>query len=226
MHSAVDDLKNTLDYLSGIGCTGFDCSEKTLETLNRWKNEKKRNGKSDEDLYRVHYDLLDCTRCDLCRTRQNIVFGEGAEKASLVFVGEGPGAQEDMKGRPFVGKAGDLLTKIINAMNLDRKDVYICNVVKCRPPGNRTPNTEEISRCTPFLKRQLSAIGPKVICALGKCASQTLLQSDTPISRLRGHFYTFMGIKVMPTFHPAYLLRNPGMKKYVWEDVQKIMKLL
>jgi DNA polymerase len=144
----------------------------------------------------------------------------------LVFIGEGPGADEDRCGQPFVGAAGQLLTKIIAAMKLDRKAVYICNIVKCRPPKNRNPEPDEISQCLPFLKRQLAAINPRVICVLGSVAARTLLNTQTPISRLRGRFHDFMGIPVMPTFHPAFLLRNPEKKRDVWDDVQQIMKLL
>jgi DNA polymerase len=143
-----------------------------------------------------------------------------------VFVGEAPGQNEDLQGRPFVGRAGQLLTKIIEAMGLKRKDVYICNILKCRPPGNRNPKPDEIKVCEPFLIKQLSSIGPKVICALGTFAAHTLLKNDVPISLLRGKFHSYHDIKLMPTYHPAYLLRNPEAKKKVWEDVQIIMKEL
>ena len=154
------------------------------------------------------------------------MFGEGSPNAQVVFVGEGPGFDEDKCGQPFVGAAGQLLTKIIAAMGLTRETVYIGNIVKCRPPNNRNPEAEEIRQCLPFLKRQLAAINPRVICALGSVAARALLETGTPISRLRGRFYEFSGIPVMPTFHPAYLLRNPEKKREVWEDVQQIMKLL
>ena len=170
--------------------------------------------------------LGDCRRCPLHRTRHNLVFGEGNPKADLVFVGEAPGADEDAQGRPFVGPAGQLLTKIIGAMGLKREEVYICNILKCRPPGNRNPQPEEIAPCEPFLIRQLEAIRPRVICALGTFAAHTLLKSEAPISVLRGRFHSYQGIPLMPTYHPAYLLRNPGAKKQVWEDVQIIMKTL
>ncbi len=147
-------------------------------------------------------------------------------QADLVFVGEAPGADEDAQGRPFVGRAGQLLTKIIEAMGLKREDVYICNILKCRPPGNRNPQPEEIAACEPFLIRQLEAIRPRVICALGTFAAHTLLKSEAPITVLRGRFHTYQGIPLMPTYHPAYLLRNPEAKKLVWEDVQMIMKAL
>ena len=174
----------------------------------------------------VRATLGDCQHCPLCKTRTNLVFGEGNMRAGLVFVGEAPGADEDMQGRPFVGKAGQLLTRIIVAMGLQRQDVYICNILKCRPPGNRNPKPEEIAACEPFLIRQLQAIGPKVICALGTFAAHALLKTDVPISLLRGRFHSYQGIPLMPTYHPAYLLRNPGAKKQVWEDVQQVMKAL
>lgn len=174
----------------------------------------------------VRRDLGDCTRCALHGGRKNIVFGEGNSQARLVFVGEAPGADEDTQGRPFVGRAGQLLTKIIEAMKLDRRDVYICNILKCRPPGNRNPRPEEIGACEPFLIRQLSTIKPTVICALGTFAAHTLLKSEAPITVLRGRFHQYQGIDLMPTYHPAYLLRNPSAKKQVWEDVQLIMKKL
>ncbi|MDO9585862.1 MAG: uracil-DNA glycosylase [Syntrophales bacterium] len=175
----------------------------------------------------VRSELGDCRRCSLCSLRTNLVFGEGNPRAELVFVGEAPGGDEDREGRPFVGRAGQLLTKIINAMSLKREDVYICNILKCRPPGNRSPEPAEIAACEPFLIRQLQAIAPRVICALGAFAAKTLLKKeDVPITALRGRFHTYEGIKVMPTFHPAYLLRNPAAKKPVWEDIQMIMKEL
>jgi uracil-DNA glycosylase family 4 len=155
-----------------------------------------------------------------------VVFGEGSAQAELVFVGEAPGADEDAQGRPFVGRAGQLLTKIVGAMGLQREEVYICNILKCRPPGNRNPQPDEIAACEPFLIRQLQMIRPKVICALGTFAAHTLLKSEAPISVLRGCFHTYQGIPLMPTYHPAYLLRNPGAKKQVWEDVQMVMKVL
>ena len=171
----------------------------------------------------VRRALGDCRRCKLCSGRKNIVFGVGNPGARLVFVGEGPGADEDTQGIPFVGAAGQLLTKMIQAMGLARDDVYICNVVKCRPPGNRNPEPDEITACQPFLEGQLKAIGPEVIVALGKFAAQTLLRTDTPITRLRGQWREYVGVPLMPTFHPAYLLRNPAEKKAAWTDLQAVM---
>ena len=171
----------------------------------------------------VRRTLGDCKRCKLCSGRKNLVFGVGNPKARLVFVGEGPGAEEDNQGIPFVGAAGQLLTKMIVAMGYGRDEVYICNVVKCRPPGNRNPEPDEIEACQPFLEAQLNAIRPSVIIALGKFAAQTLLRTDTPITRLRGRWREYVGIPLMPTFHPAYLLRNPPEKKSAWTDLQAVM---
>ena len=158
--------------------------------------------------------------------RRSIVFGEGNPNASLIFVGEGPGEDEDIQGRPFVGRAGQLLNKIITAMGLRREDVYIANVVKCRPPRNRAPLPNEVQACTPFLQRQIKVIGPKVICALGTSEAHHLLHTDVPVSVLRGRFHPLGGLQVMVTYHPAYLLRNPSAKKQVWEDMQKIMAVI
>ncbi|MBM4272141.1 MAG: uracil-DNA glycosylase [Deltaproteobacteria bacterium] len=178
------------------------------------------------NLEEVREELGECRRCSLWQVRKNLVFGEGNSRARIVFVGEAPGGDEDIQGRPFVGRAGQLLTRIIVAMGMERKDVYICNILKCRPPGNRNPRPDEINTCEPFLVKQLRAIRPKIICALGTFAAHTLLKTDVPITVLRGRFHSYHGIPVMPTYHPAYLLRNPGAKKQVWEDVQKIMKAL
>lgn len=179
-----------------------------------------------ESLDDVRADIGDCQRCKLCHGRTNIVFGVGDPNARLVFVGEGPGAEEDKQGEPFVGRAGQLLTKMINAMGLERSQVYICNVVKCRPPDNRDPEADEIAACETFLKRQLLSIKPQIIVGLGRYACQTLLKSQTPMSKLRGHWHEYDGVKFMPTFHPAYLLRNPPAKKEVWEDLQVVMREL
>jgi len=175
-------------------------------------------------LEEVREELGDCRRCKLHSTRTNIVFGTGTPKARLVFVGEGPGRDEDLQGKPFVGLAGQLLTKIIQAIQLTREEVYIANIIKCRPPGNRNPEPDEIRACEPFLIKQLQAIRPKLICALGTFAAQTLLKSEGKISLLRGRFHQYQGISLMPTYHPAYLLRNPNFKRDVWEDMKKIKK--
>ena len=176
-----------------------------------------------EALESMEVSILSCKRCALYRGRNNVVFGAGNPDAELMFVGEGPGYEEDMQGLPFVGRAGKLLTKIIEAMGLKRKDVYIANVVKCRPPQNRNPLPTEMLSCEEYLAEQIDIIKPKVICALGKVSAQALLKTQEPISRMRGKFYPYRGIILMPTFHPAYLLRNPADKKLVWNDVRKIM---
>jgi DNA polymerase len=172
----------------------------------------------------IRQELGDCKRCKLCNGRTQIVFGSGNPKAELVFVGEAPGADEDQQGVPFVGAAGQLLTKMIEAMKFSRDTVYICNVAKCRPPNNRNPEPDEIAACEPFLKAQLATLQPKVIVALGKFAAQTLLRDTTPITRLRGQWRSYEGVPLMPTFHPAYLLRSPSEKKLAWLDLQQVMK--
>ena len=180
----------------------------------------------DDTLLKVRTDLGDCTRCKLHSTRNKIVFGDGHPQAQLVFVGEGPGHDEDIQGLPFVGRAGNLLTQMIEAMGLQRKDVYICNVVKCRPPENRAPERDEVSSCSPFLLRQLDTIAPKVIVCLGSVAAQTLLQTNRGISHFRGQWLEFRGHRLLATYHPAYLLRNPSAKGEVWKDLQKVMAVL
>jgi len=188
------------------------------------------NGESDsassalyESMEDIRNAVENCQLCPLCETRNNVVFGDGSEDAKLVFVGEAPGSDEDRQGKPFVGRSGQKLTQIIEAMGLSRSDVYITNVLKCRPPGNRNPMPDEIRACEPYLIAQLQLIEPRVICALGTFAAQTLLRSDRRISRLRGQFHVYQGIKLMPTYHPAYILRNPKFKRDVWNDVQMIM---
>jgi uracil-DNA glycosylase len=182
---------------------------------------------ADDSLLKIQADLgSDCTRCKLHRGRTKLVFGDGNPKAELVFVGEGPGRDEDQQGLPFVGRAGKLLNQMIEAMGLQRKDVYICNVVKCRPPENRAPEKDEVETCSPFLLRQLDAIAPKVIVCLGSIAAQTLLETNRGISHFRGEWMEFRGTKLMATYHPAYLLRNPSAKGEVWKDLQKVMAVL
>ena len=180
-----------------------------------------------EALAAIRTDIGDCTRCKLHTLgRKQIVFGVGDPEADLMFVGEAPGADEDEQGIPFVGRAGQLLTKIIEAIDLRRDDVYIANIIKCRPPQNRNPEPDEVASCEPFLFRQIEVIKPKVIVALGKYAAQTLLRTDAPISRLRGRVFDYRGAKLIPTFHPAYLLRNPSSKREVWEDMKLVRSLL
>lgn len=217
-------LIGTFEFMKRCGLSGLECSEKTLKILESWNSETAvfKTGSLED----IRADLGNCQRCKLGKKRTNLVFGDGNPKARLVFVGEGPGFDEDQQGKPFVGAAGKLLTKIINAMGLDRKDVYICNIIKCRPPKNRNPEPDEIKACLPFLKQQLAAIKPEYICTLGGVATKTLLQTNDAISRLRGKFFEFKKIKVMPTYHPAFLLYNPDRKREVWEDIQKLMKAM
>jgi DNA polymerase len=175
----------------------------------------------------IRGDLGDCTRCKLHTLgRTQIVFGVGNPAADLMFVGEAPGADEDIQGIPFVGRAGQLLTKMIEAMGFTRDEVYIANVLKCRPPGNRNPEPDEIAQCQPFLFRQLESVQPKVVIALGAFAARTLLNTDAAISRLRGRVHHFRGVKLIPTFHPSFLLRSPGYKREAWQDLQLAMSEL
>lgn len=220
LDQVLEEISNSLQLLSANGYKGFDCSEQTLQKLAAWGQRVNLT----ETLEDIRADLGDCQRCRLAPGRTHLVFGSGDPKAKLVFVGEGPGFEEDQQGEPFVGPAGQLLTRIIAAIKLNRTQVYICNVVKCRPPGNRNPEHAEIEACVGFLERQIAAIEPDIICALGTCAAQTLLKTDRPISKLRGRFHDYLGIKVLPTYHPAYLLRNPEKKRDVWEDMKMLMK--
>lgn len=232
----IGSLRAALEQMARWGCAGFDCPQEALDRLERWGASppdanrapaaKSPPAIEPETLGQIRSDLGDCRRCGLAKGRTQIVFGQGASDARLVFVGEGPGFEEDRQGLAFVGPAGQLLTKIIEAMKLSRDQVYICNVIKCRPPDNRDPAPEEIRACRPFLDRQLAAISPDVICTLGNHAAQALLNTTTPVSRLRGRFHPYNNIRLMPTYHPAYLLRNPERKRDVWQDVKKIMALL
>ncbi len=229
----VDEVIQSLKQMAQAGCSGFDCPSAHLEILDQWKKpltftgERPSPGRivpGQETLTEIQADLGDCSRCKLCEGRKSIVFGQGADNTRLVFVGEGPGAEEDRQGLPFVGAAGQLLTKIIQAINMTREDVYICNIIKCRPPGNRNPQPDEIAACVPFLKRQLEAIAPDYICALGSFAAKTLLETETPVSRLLGRRHDYKGMQLLPTYHPAYLLRNPERKRDVWEDMKLLMR--
>lgn len=203
--------------------TGVLSSRPTLDGL---VSPKPKADLSFDSLGALRTHIGDCSRCKLSGGRTQIVFGSGPVHADLMFVGEGPGEQEDLQGEPFIGRAGQLLTKMIEAMGLSREKVYIANVVKCRPPENRNPEPDEIESCSPFLKAQIELVNPKVIVGLGKFAVQTLLKSETRISELRGKWATYQGRKFMATYHPAYLLRNPSEKKSVWEDLQLVMKEL
>lgn len=206
-----------------IGVSSLPCPRAAVD---RPQGPDAREATADDNLAAIREELGDCRRCRLCQGRKNIVFGVGNPNADLVFVGEAPGADEDTKGEPFVGAAGQLLTKMIEAMGFRRSDVYIANVIKCRPPGNRDPAPDEVAACEPFLQKQLAALRPRVIVTLGRFATHALLQVDTPISRLRGNFKSYEGIQLMPTFHPAALLREPSRKRDVWSDLQLVMAAL
>ncbi len=221
MIKTIDALKYALQDLADRGHRGFDCSADSLEKMAAWGATPQQQCETLKD---IRLDLGGCQRCRLAKDRKNIVFGTGDSAAKLVFVGEGPGFEEDQQGEPFVGPAGQLLNKIIEAIHLTRAQVYICNIVKCRPPRNRNPQADEIKTCFQFLDRQISAIRPDFICALGTIAAQALLDTATPVSRLRGRFYDYKGIRLLPTYHPAFLLRNPERKREVWEDMKMLMK--
>ena len=179
-----------------------------------------------EELVALYKEVSKCTKCALHETRTKTVFGAGNANADLMFVGEAPGADEDIQGIPFVGRAGQLLTKMIQAINFERDQVYIANVIKCRPPGNRNPEPDEIASCEPFLFQQIDAVRPRVIVALGSFAAKTLLRTEESISRLRGRAYDFRGAKLIPTFHPSFLLRSPDRKRDAWEDLKRARALL
>jgi DNA polymerase len=217
----VADLKGYLEYLKGMGIEVLPVSEEKVK-----KTITPEAPTLAPTLEEIRKELGDCRRCKLHPTRRTIVFGEGNKKARLMFVGEGPGYDEDVQGRPFVGRAGQLLTKIIQSIHLEREEVYIANIIKCRPPQNRNPEPDEIGSCSPFLIKQIQAIQPKIICALGTFATQTLLKTDAKITSLRGRTFDFHGIKILPTYHPAFLLRNPDRKREVWEDMKQIAEWL
>jgi DNA polymerase len=222
-------VKRQLMMRSEIGRDSPFLSPESIEYLNRGLR-RERVAESDitfpKNLAELEDFLNSCDRCKLGKGRKNLVFGDGPPDARIVFVGEAPGVEEDATGKPFVGKAGKLLTDIIRAMGLTRSEVYICNVAKCHPPRNRDPEPDEIEACLPFLRAQISLIGPEIICTLGRIPAQSLIDKDFKITKGRGQWYSFMGIPVMPTYHPAYLLRYPQAKRQAWEDIQKIMREL
>ena len=206
----IEEIVQQLEFLRDIGVTSLETSDARVDVS------------GGDGLSSIRSDMGDCRRCKLHPTRTNIVFGAGNPNAELVFVGEAPGFDEDQQGLPFVGRAGQLLTRIIESIEIKREDVYICNVLKCRPPENRNPEPDEVTACNPFLKRQLDTIRPKVVCCLGTFAAQTVLGIVSPISKLRGRFHDLDGMRVIATFHPAYLLRSPDKKRDVWEDMKQI----
>lgn len=197
--------------------------DRTTDSGSHWLSTR---GCGSRELAAIRQDLGDCLRCKLAKKRRNLVFGVGHPAAELMFIGEGPGAEEDAQGEPFVGAAGELLTRMIEAMGFRREQVYIANVVKCRPPNNRDPEPDEIEACQRFLEAQIAAVKPKVVVGLGRFAVQTLLKDAAPISRQRGKWREYRGVRLMPTFHPAYLLRNPEDKRKAWSDLKLVMKEL
>ncbi len=220
----LNDLKNRIDYFDMIGAGSILCAEENVPVQ---RASTDAEGSSAESV--INKRILSCQRCDLFKTRTNAVPGEGSFNADLMFVGEGPGHDEDIKGKPFIGRAGQLLTKIIAAMGFDRKDVYITNVVKCRPPNNRNPQLEEMEACKEYLFEQIECIQPRVIVTLGKVATDFFIPGSVGISAMRGKFHLFRNIPLMPTFHPSYLVRQQGnreLRKKVWEDMKKVMALL
>ena len=223
----LDTIKQLKNYLEMLKYSGLDVIEMTSHIQNLATVETPTGTQKEislkENLLSFRETVIHCTKCsELVQSRKSVVFGSGNVRAQLVFVGEAPGHDEDLQGLPFVGRAGQLLTKIIESIGLTRQNVFICNVLKCRPPGNRNPLPEEITNCEPYLFKQLEIIQPKIICALGTFAAQTLLKTESSISSLRGKFHEFRGSKLICTFHPAYLLRNPEEKRKVWEDMKMI----
>ncbi|MGC8604547.1 MAG: uracil-DNA glycosylase [Desulfomonilaceae bacterium] len=218
----VDTLSEVRDYLGYLENLGYD-------QIVIQKNPVETSKNSEEELAAVRAELGDCRRCRLSQGRHHLVFGEGSPVARLMFVGEGPGADEDREGRPFVGRAGQLLNRMIMAMGLDRSKVYIANVVKCRPPGNRDPESDEIDTCLPYLRAQIRAISPEVIVGLGRIAVSSLLGRKVSLTKIRGNFSYVNGIPIMPTYHPSFLLRKGLDRKWkaeAWEDLRKVMALL
>lgn len=230
----VKQLKKAMEFYQELGFERLPVKEADLFGL--FANENQTSRVSEEvgafasskesSLKDLRKEIGDCPKCRLSKGRKNIVFGEGNQNAKIMFIGEGPGREEDIQARPFVGDAGKLLTSLINKMGFKREDVYIGNVVKCRPPSNRDPEEDEMAACSPFLEKQIEIIKPEVIVALGRISSHFLTRSKIPIGKLRGRFYDYKAIPVMPTFHPAYLLRNPKDKWLTWDDVQKVLEKL
>lgn len=233
MHEIRDliaETKKQLEHLRVLGVEGFRASASNppqkIEVASEILLPKSASSARPETFEQIHTEIGDCTRCPLYQERTHVVHTEGNRKARLMFVGEAPGADEDSQARPFVGRAGQLLTKIIEAIGLKREEVLIGNVNRCRPPGNRAPTTEEASTCKPFLLREIAVVQPEVIVVLGNTAMKNLLDTREGITRLRGRFQDYRGIKVMPTFHPAYLLRDPSKKRETWEDLKKVRDYL
>ncbi len=230
LQSLTDIIRTRIELEKGIGIDVMSQRVKSQESGVVSQSSKPRTPNPElskaQRLLALKKEVLECGKCGLCKSRKNVVFGSGNPDADLMFVGEAPGYEEDVQGEPFVGRAGQLLTKIIEAIGLKREEVYIANVLKCRPPENRSPRGEEIVLCFPHLAKQIEIIQPKIICALGTFAAQTLLDTKEPIGSLRGKFYDYKGIKLLATYHPAYLLRNPNDKAKTWDDMKKIRDML
>jgi DNA polymerase len=237
-NEAITNLKRAIEFYQGLGfeylpVKNFSMAglvgEKVSESLAPYSKSGNTDvdiTAKDEALKSLRDEIGDCQRCKLSKGRKNIVFGEGNAYAKLMFIGEGPGKDEDMQGRPFVGEAGQILDSLINKRGWKREEVYIANIVKCRPPANRVPEEDEIATCRPFVERQIEIIKPKVIMSLGNVATHSLLGIKMPISKARGNFLSYKDIPVMPTFHPAYFLRNPKDKHLTWEDAAKVLEKL
>jgi DNA polymerase len=241
MPDIANDIKAVLEFYQALGFERLPIGSNELRvTSNKFKDKEKNSSLSSGSSLVTRHSLLDkqaaldalraeigdCRMCKLFKGRKNLVFGEGSPDADLMFIGEGPGREEDLQGRPFVGEAGQLLTKLIEKMGFKREDVYIGNIVKCRPPLNRDPEEDEINTCLSFIEKQVEIISPKVIMSLGRISSHALTGTNIPITKLRGHFYEYKGIPLMPTFHPAYLLRNRSDKILTWNDALKVLEKL
>ena len=220
LRELVAGLETFLEFQSRLGWLGTSRQEKSMSP------PRKDSRKDRPTLKEIREEMGDCQRCRLGKNRTNLVFGEGSPQARLMFVGEAPGEEEDLQGRPFVGEAGQLLNNMLHKLGLKREDVYITNIVKSRPPRNRDPEADEVEACLPFLFKQIDSIRPLVIVALGRIATQNLLDTKEPITKLRGHWQKFKGIRVMPTFHPSYLLRFPKERQKTWKDMQQVMEYL
>lgn len=234
-NEAITNLRRAIEFYQGLGfeylpVKNFSMAGLAVEKVSEAPATYSKSGdmvsNKDEALRRLREDLGDCRRCKLSKGRKNIVFGEGNPYAKLIFIGEGPGKDEDIQGRPFVGEAGQILDSLINKRGWRREEVYIANIVKCRPPANRAPEEDEIAACRPFVERQIEIIKPKVIMSLGNVATQSLLRIKVAISKARGNFFSYKDIPVMPTFHPAYFLRNPKDKRLTWDDTAKVLEKL
>lgn len=220
-HLVVHEIRKYLQFVSTLGCGGFDCSAQAVETIQEWGRGRRFRT---ETIDQIEKTAGDCCRCHLSAGGRKVVFGSGDPKAKLMFIGDYPETEDGEQGLPFAGKAGDLLTKIIHAMGFTRKNVYLCNLIKCSLPGTREPAQEEINACLPLLHRQIQAVQPDIICALGQVSAQAILNTAEPLAALRGRFHPYNRIKVMPTYHPSLLLADETRKRDVWEDMKLVMK--